>query len=157
MVASSTRWWPRVGGSPSIRRCSRLIDRDRPRIYFEGRGGETIGQYGKSKDHRLNCKQMIVSILETRPIYHKCDQTIRGHVFCSFLALVLLKELLARLEGRGWPVEWERLKDDLEAWEDITVDNAGKTFVLRTRPRGEAGKALQAAGVALGPTVRVIE
>jgi transposase len=28
------------------------------------------------------------SILETRPIYHKCDETIRGHVFCSFLALV---------------------------------------------------------------------
>ena len=33
------------------------------------------------------------SILETRPIFHKCDDTIRGHVFCSFLALVLLKEL----------------------------------------------------------------
>jgi hypothetical protein len=24
------------------------------------------------------------SILETRPIYHKRDETIRGHVFCSF-------------------------------------------------------------------------
>jgi hypothetical protein len=33
------------------------------------------------------------SVLETRPIYHKCDDTIRGHVFCSFLALVLLNEL----------------------------------------------------------------
>jgi hypothetical protein len=28
------------------------------------------------------------SLLETRPIFHKCDDTIRGHVFCSFLALV---------------------------------------------------------------------
>ena len=27
-------------------------------------------------------------ILDTRPIFHKCDETIRGHVFCSFLALV---------------------------------------------------------------------
>jgi len=26
------------------------------------------------------------SILETRPIYHRCNETIRGHVFCSFLA-----------------------------------------------------------------------
>jgi transposase len=33
------------------------------------------------------------SILETRPIYHKCDDDIRGHVFCSFLALVLKAEL----------------------------------------------------------------
>ena len=27
--------------------------------------------------------------LHTRPIYHSCDAAIRGHVFCSFLALVL--------------------------------------------------------------------
>ena len=33
------------------------------------------------------------SLLQTRPIYHKCDETIRGHVFCSFLALVLRQEL----------------------------------------------------------------
>jgi transposase len=28
------------------------------------------------------------SLLETRPVYHKCDETIRGHVFCSFLVSV---------------------------------------------------------------------
>src|SRR5208282_994682 len=37
------------------------------------------------------------SLLETRPIYHHHDATIRGHVFCSFLALVLRQELEARL------------------------------------------------------------
>ncbi len=96
------------------------------------------------------------SVLETRPIYHKCDETIRGHVFCSFLALVLLKELQARMEARGWRAEWARLKGDLDAWEDITVTNAGQTFVIRSRTRGCRGKALQAAGVALGPTVRFL-
>jgi len=40
----------------------------------------------------------IQSSLENRPLDHKVDATIRGHVFCSFLALVLLKELQARLE-----------------------------------------------------------
>jgi hypothetical protein len=40
-----------------------------------------------------------------RPIYHKCDETIRGHVFCSFVALVLRKELQDRLERRGWSLE----------------------------------------------------
>ena len=97
------------------------------------------------------------SVLETRPIYHKRDDTIRGHVFCSFLALVLLKDLQARLEARGWRPEWERLKDDLDALEEITVANAGKTFVIRSRTRGDAGKALQAVGVALGPTIRLAE
>ncbi len=94
------------------------------------------------------------SVLETRPIYHKRDETIRGHVFCSFLALVLLKELQERMATRGGSAEWERLKRDLDALEEIPVENAGRTFVIRTRTRGDAGKALQAAGVALGPTVR---
>lgn len=31
------------------------------------------------------------SLPDTRPIFHKCDETIRGHVFCSFLALMLRK------------------------------------------------------------------
>ena len=33
------------------------------------------------------------ALMRTRPIYHSSDAAIRGHVFCSFLALVLRKEL----------------------------------------------------------------
>jgi len=33
------------------------------------------------------------AVLATRPIYHSSDMAIRGHVFCSFLALLLAKEL----------------------------------------------------------------
>jgi hypothetical protein len=95
------------------------------------------------------------SIIETRPVYHKCDETIRGHVFCSFLALVLLKELYARLAARGWQVEWQRLRDDLDALEEITVRTRGRTFVIRSETQGDAGKAIQAAGVALGSIVRL--
>ena len=29
------------------------------------------------------------ALMHTRPIYHSSDAAIRGHVFCSFLALVL--------------------------------------------------------------------
>lgn len=96
------------------------------------------------------------SILETRPIYHKCDDTIRGHVFCSFLALLLMKELQTRMSDRGWQVEWRPMLDDLDALQEINVTTADdKTFVVRTAATGEAGKAIQAAGVALGPTVRL--
>ena len=95
------------------------------------------------------------SILETRPIYHKCDETIRGHVFCSFLALLLLKELQARLAARGWQVEWQRVRDDLDALEEITIRTRGRTFVIRSDLQGDAGKAIQAAGVALGSVVRL--
>jgi hypothetical protein len=34
-----------------------------------------------------------------RPIFHKLDETTRGHVFCSFLALVLKSELKERVAG----------------------------------------------------------
>jgi transposase len=98
----------------------------------------------------------IKSILENRPIYHKVDATIRGHVFCSFLALVLLKELQARLEQRGWVWEWDRLKADLDTLQEVTVQAEGRPLVIRTQTRGSAGQALQAAGVALGPVVRAL-
>lgn len=38
------------------------------------------------------------SVLETRPVFHQTDEAIRGHVFCSFLALLLMKGLRGRLE-----------------------------------------------------------
>jgi hypothetical protein len=40
-------------------------------------------------------------LLATRPIFHKLDETIRGHVFCSFLALVLKIELEHRIAALG--------------------------------------------------------
>jgi hypothetical protein len=36
-------------------------------------------------------------LFSTRPIFHKLDETIRGHVFSSFLALVLKKALEDRI------------------------------------------------------------
>jgi hypothetical protein len=33
---------------------------DTTSIYFEGQGGETLGQYGHSKDHRADLRQMVV-------------------------------------------------------------------------------------------------
>jgi len=98
----------------------------------------------------------IKSILSNRPIFHKCDETIRGHVFCSFLALVIMKELQSYMAERGWIAEWDRLKQDLDSLQEITVKAAGKSFVIRSETRGDAGKAIQAVGVALGPVIRLL-
>ncbi len=62
----------------------------------------------------------VKSVMGTRPIYHKCDDTIRGHVFCSFLALALMKELFSRLQlTNGQHYEWEDIKRDLEALREV--------------------------------------
>jgi transposase len=96
------------------------------------------------------------TILSTRPIYHKCDETIRGHVFCSFLSLLLIKELQGRMEQRGWQAEWADLMSDLEELKEIRIQTGNKEVLLRSELRGCAGKAFQAAGVAVPPTVRII-
>ena len=96
------------------------------------------------------------SLLETRPIYHKRDATIRGHVFCSFLALVLRQELEARLEARGEKWEWADVVRDVERLRLVEVEHEGKRFWLRSEAQGMCGKAFQAAGVALPPTVRQV-
>ena len=96
----------------------------------------------------------VKSVMETRPIYHKRDETIRGHVFCSFLALVLMKTLQDMLEKAGLKPEWERFMGDLEALETITVEQDGKRFALRTDARGDIGKAFQVAAVALPQRLR---
>src|SRR5215211_4956606 len=47
------------------------------------------------------------SVLRTRPIHHSSDAAIRGHVFCSFLALVLQKELFERCRAASSTPEWD--------------------------------------------------
>src|SRR5512135_861423 len=97
------------------------------------------------------------SLLQTRPIYHRCDETIRGHVFCSFLALVLRQELQSRLEARGHELEWADVISDLERLQLVEVEQDGKRFLLRSEVQGTCGKVFQAAGVAIPPTVRQLE
>jgi len=94
------------------------------------------------------------SLLATRPIYHQRDETIRGHVFCSFLALVLRQELQARLEARGRHLEWADVLRDLERVQYVEVEHEARRFLLRSELQGTAGWALRAAGVAAPPTVQ---
>jgi len=96
------------------------------------------------------------TILDTRPIFHKRDETIRGHVFCSFLALVLRKELDRRLEKAGQCFEWADIKQDIKALQEITIENNGKTLAVRSECIGACGKVFQAVGIAMPPTIREI-
>ena len=94
------------------------------------------------------------SLLQTRPIFHRCDEAIRGHVFCSFLALVLRQELQSRLGERGHECEWADVISDLDRLQVVEVEQDGKRFLLRSEVQGTCGKVFQAVGVAVPPTVR---
>jgi transposase len=96
----------------------------------------------------------IKSILETRPVFHQKDETIRGHVFCSFLALVLRKELDRRLDKAGHCFEWADIKQDLKSLQEVVINDNGKSLAVRTECIGTCGKVFQAVGVAPPPTIR---
>jgi hypothetical protein len=96
-------------------------------------------------------------LFSTRPIFHKLDETIRGHVFCSFLALVLKKDLEDRIAALGRTGSWPEIVADLDSLTGTEMEQDGKRFVLRCAPRPAASLALRAAGVALPPTVRNVD
>src|SRR6516164_5481388 len=95
-------------------------------------------------------------LFATRPIFHKLDETIRGHVFCSFLALVLKIELEQRIAALGESTSWPEILSDLDALTETSMDQDAKRFLVRSAPRPAASLALRAAGVALPPTVQQI-
>jgi transposase len=97
------------------------------------------------------------SLLDTRPIFHQWDATIRGHVFCSFLALVLADELKRRLASQGLKLEWDVIRQDLQALDQALVREGDQWYLLRSPLQGVAGKVLQAAGVAIPPPVQPME
>jgi hypothetical protein len=80
------------------------------------------------------------SLLDTRPVFHQRDETIRGHVFCSFLALLLRKELQDRLARKEWKLEWADVIRDLDNFIEMEVAISGKGYVFRGQTTGVAGK-----------------
>ena len=79
------------------------------------------------------------ALLATRPIYHQTDAAIRGHVFCSFLALVLRKELEERLTAARLKPDWRELLTDLltrlvNGWPQKRIDELMPWLWVPQRP-----------------------
>jgi len=90
--------------------------------------------------------------LKIRPIYHRLEKRIRGHILICWLAL-----LLVRLAERETDKTWNRIRDSLE---NIHVgrffSNSGE-FKMRTRVTKEQAGILAAMGIEEPPTFVDIE
>jgi hypothetical protein len=93
------------------------------------------------------------ALMRTRPIYHSSDAAIRGHVFCSFLALILRKELDERCRKVGFRPEWGDVLRDLDRLQEVTISKDGRAMTLRTPATGVIGPLFKAARIALPPNV----
>ncbi|MDR2390835.1 MAG: transposase, partial [Planctomycetota bacterium] len=93
---------------------------------------------GKCKQLRLaeDIFRRTKGLLEMRPIFHKRDETIRGHVWRSFLALTLRKELRDRLEKSRKEdeeaPEWAGIGDALKSLGDAEIVSGGKKYLFRS-------------------------
>jgi hypothetical protein len=97
------------------------------------------------------------ALLTTRPIFHKTDAAIRGHIFCSFLAVLLRKELFDRLAARRHgDLEWQHIVDDLDELSEIEVEQDGRRALLRTAPGATIDPLCRALGIALPPVFQEI-
>jgi transposase len=94
------------------------------------------------------------ALMRTRPIYHSSDAAIRGHVFCSFLALLLRKELNERCRATGFQPEWGDVLRDLDRLQEVTITKDGRAMTLRTPASGVIGPLFKAARMALPPNIR---
>jgi len=133
------------------------------------RGGPLRRQVGAADQHRLGLggrgievqRPLVGGIAvpqrevysETRPIYHKCDDTIRGPRVLQLLALLLMKEITASPEKQGTRWSGAACWTTWKHWKELTVTTGGKTLWSAQR-RVAMPQALQAAGVGLGPKIR---
>ena len=92
------------------------------------------------------------TLMATRPVYHRTDAAIRGHIFCTFLSLILRHELLARLAKRKDPMpEWQQIIDDLADLSVVDVEQDGRRARLRTAPRASIDPVCRTVGLSLPP------
>ena len=89
--------------------------------------------------------------MRTRPIYHSSDAAIRGHVFCSFLALVVRKELMDRCQAAGLKPEWMDVLLDLNRLQEATIERGPITYTVRTEATGCVSALFKAVRLALPP------
>ena len=94
------------------------------------------------------------SLLDTRPVFHQTDDAIRGHMFCSFLALTLQKALFERLEQAELQESWNDIVRDLRAVTETQIEQDHKRLAVRSRITERAAGVFRAVGLRIPPVIR---
>ena len=91
------------------------------------------------------------AVLDTRPIFHSSDAAIRGHVFCTFLALLLQKRLNALVQSAGGKIEWSTLLRELDRLSQARMRCGEKDWLIRTDATPAVAAIFRQAHIALPP------
>lgn len=95
--------------------------------------------------------QRAKAVMRTRPIFHSSDAAIRGHVFCSFLALALRKHLDDLLAEAKVTSEWKILLRDLDRLTQVSIRHNGSDWLVRADASPAIARIFRHARIALPP------
>jgi Transposase DDE domain len=94
------------------------------------------------------------AVFDTRPIFHSSDAAIRGHVFCTFLALLLQKHLNNLARTARSKVEWTTLLRELDQLSEVRMRYGEKDWLVRTDATPTVAAIFRQAHIALPPRAR---
>ena len=94
------------------------------------------------------------AIMRTRPIFHSSDAAIRGHVFCSFLALAMQKHLDDLARQASLAPEWKDLLRDLDRLQQVRIHYRAADWLARTDAAPDVTRLFKRAHVALPSRAR---
>jgi transposase len=94
------------------------------------------------------------AIMHTRPIFHSSDAAIRGHVFCSFLALAMQKYLEDLLRQAEVAPEWKTLLRDLNRLQQVRIRHRDNDWLVRTDAPKSIADLFRRAHIALPPRAK---
>jgi hypothetical protein len=94
------------------------------------------------------------SPLELRPIFHRSDANVIGHVFGAFLGLRLKIALQQRVGKAGLKLPWNQVLTDLSSLKAVHIRLDGTDYTVRTDLQGDCYKILQAVGVKPPPRIK---
>ena len=94
------------------------------------------------------------AVMRTRPIFHSSDAAIRGHVICSFLALVMQKYLEDLSCQAGVVPEWKSLLRDLDRLQQVRIRHRGNDWVVRTNVAKPIVDLFRHAQIAMPPRAK---
>ena len=147
---------------------------DTTSLFFTGNGGDTLGQYGKSKDHRSDCKQMVLGMVidgdgipvcsEMRPgnttdvtTLDQVAQRLQSRFGVRRVCLVadagmISKKMIAAVEARGWfYILGARLRRTKEV-RDVMLSDTGAFETVEVAPQRPDPMELQVKEVTVNDT-----
>ena len=100
------------------------------------------------------CFRGAKSLLPERPVFHRMDAAMRGHIAFSFLEPLLKTERQSRLQAAGIEPEWQDVIQDLRQLRKSVVEVQDKRLAVRTQAVGKVADNLHSVGVLLPQSVR---